>query len=97
MKEFGYELLPVNGFALLTVPDIDGHGRMYLADFRDSQVLIFKPSGNFLGFSKEKGIRLCRGPMSMVNGIWVVQEDKSAVESYKDIRLTPELLDFVSI
>ena len=97
MKAFDYDLLPREGLALLTVPEIDGTGEMYLADFRDQRVLVFKPTGHFLGFSKERGIRLCKGPASMIDGMWTAVEDVEAARRFPDVRLEVDSMDFVMI
>jgi len=97
MKVFSYDLLPDRGLAVLTAPDIDGSGPMYLADFRDSQVLIFKPSGHFLGFSRERGVLLCKGPLRMQDGLWTANPDEQANSSHTDVQLKAETLDFRAV
>ena len=97
VKPFDYNLLPKEGLALLTAPEIDGNSQMFLADFRDYQVLIHKPTGHFLGFSSQLGIRLCRGPKQMIDGMWIVQDDLHANQNHQNIQLTPEIMDFISI
>lgn len=94
MKEFELRLLPKTGCAVMTAPDIDGTGPMYLADFRDVQVLVYRPTGHFIGFSAIRGIRLCKGPLKMVEGIWTAREDEDAARSHVDVRLGQDLLDF---
>ena len=96
MKDFDYGLLPKDGLALLTAPDIDG-GPLYLADFRDSQVMTYKPTGHFLGFSAGLGIRLCKGPPRMTDGMWIVNDDLPANDKHRDVQLGPDVLDFVPI
>ena len=93
MKDFDASLLPDTGCAVLTVPEIGADGPMYLADFRDVHVLTYRPTGHFIGFSPERGLTLCKGPLRMVNGIWTATEDEAARKSHHDVRLGAELLD----
>ena len=97
MKDFDYRLLPDEGMVLMTAREIDGLSPMYLADFKDTQVLIYKPTGNFIGFSADLGLRLCKGPPKMVNGMWIVHDDPIANGNHKNVKLSSGFLDFVSI
>ena len=97
MKNFDYSILPQTGLAVMTSTDIDGQSPMSIADFRDTKVLVYKNTGHFIGFSKIKGIRLCRGPVFMTNGIVCAHEDIEISEKIKDVFLTADNLDFAYI
>jgi hypothetical protein len=97
MKDFDYRLLPETGMALMTARDIDGSSPMYLADFKDNQVLSYRPTGHFIGFSSQLGLRLCKGPPKMLNGMWIVHDDPVANEKHVDVKLASNLLDFIPI
>ncbi len=97
MKNFDYSLLPGNGLVVMTADEIDGISPMGIADFRDTKVLIYKKTGHYLGFSETRGIRLCKGPISMIDGILRAVEDISVSDKIKDIYLTVDLLDFAFI
>ncbi len=97
MKSFDYDLIPRGKFVALTSSSIDGQSPMSIADFRDNQILIFKPTGNYIGYSTETGIRLCKGPVTMENGIWIVLEDTDVDPKFNDSYLSEDLLDFEAI
>lgn len=78
----------------MTAPDIDGKGPMYVADFRDMNVLIYRPTGHFIGLSMRHGLCLCKGPLKLVDGVWVASPDEDAIRRHPEVGLTADLLDF---
>lgn len=97
MKPFDYSLLPQEGAAVLTVRELDGEGPMCLADFRDTQVLKYKPTGHYIGYVLDQGIRLCQGPLKMVNGLWVARVDEEANRKHQNVQLGLDNLDFLFV
>jgi hypothetical protein len=82
---------------LMTCEILSSRERMSIADFRDSQALKFKESGNWVGMSVNRGTRLGSGPLRMVDGVWICNEDHKACERYADLDLHPELLSLEMI
>jgi hypothetical protein len=78
------------GLALLTVPILSATGPMYLADFKDLRALAFKKTRNFIGLSRNRGVRLGGYPLNMVDGIWYVTEDLEA--KVQDLQISHEML-----
>lgn len=91
MRDFDLKLVPAEGLALMTAPDVDG-GPMYVADFRDSHALVYRATGHFVGFSRRKGLKLGRRPLRMVNGIWIMDEYSGDLRGHEHVELRPELL-----
>jgi len=77
---------------MVTVPDLEGLGDMYLADFKDSQALAFKKTNHFLGLSRNRGIRLGRHPLRMIDGVWYITEDPEAKMAIQDLQISHEAL-----
>lgn len=87
--------MPGNGVAvLLTMRDIVEQTPLCVADFRDTHALVFAKTGNFVGLTKHRGVRLCKRPLRMVDGIWYAQEDLDAQKVYRNMELRPEHLRF---
>ena len=66
---------------------------LMMADFRDSQTLVFKPTQQYIGFSKTRGILLGKRLARLINGIWYVEQGEIA-KQYKDFTLNPDDVDF---
>lgn len=82
---------------LMTCNILSPREKMKIADFRDSEALKFRKSGNWMGMSIDRGLRLGSGPLSMVNGVWFCNEDHKACNLYVDQELSPELLSLENI
>jgi hypothetical protein len=67
------------GLALVTTDDMEHGGQMYLADFKDTRALALSKTQQFLGLSRNRGIRLGGHPLQMIDGIWYITEDRSAM------------------
>ena len=80
------------GLALITVPVLPGTGEVYLADFRDNKALAYKKTGNFLGLSKTRGVRLGNYPLRMIDGIWYLIEDLEIAKTILDLQISHESL-----
>lgn len=80
-----------NSLVLLTADDIAAGIPMMMADFRDTQVLVFVKTGNFIGMAIDGSIRLGCRPPRMINGVWYSRED-TKVLNFSDVVLEPELL-----
>ena len=93
MREIDWDIVPNNGtLVLLTMQDIMNQARLYVTDFRDTHTLVFSKTGNFVGLTKDRGVRLGKRPLRMVNGIWYAVEDFDAQKVYKNMELCPEHL-----
>ena len=93
MKPIDWEVVPNDGTTvILTMNNITAHGDLFMADFRDTHVLMFSPTKNYIGLTKTRGIRLSKGPLQMTNGIWFGFEDLEVQGKYKNVELTPELV-----
>lgn len=83
------DFLPV-----LTTREIHDSAKLYIADFRDSQCLVFIKSGNYICFSKTLGMVFGKGTPILRNGIWVCQIDKNVPDQYRDFTLSCDSIDF---
>ena len=84
------------GLAVLTTDDPDG-GSLYLADFRDTHALILSETGNFLGLTESRGIRLGKHPLRMMDGVWYATEDAGAAARMPDLEVSPGMLELALI
>ena len=91
MKEISWEGVPEGLMILLTATDVGHAERMYAADFRDMTAAMHLPSGAFIGMTRDRGIRLGRRPR-LVNGTWVLEEDRKAQEAFPDKALSPDVI-----
>lgn len=90
-----WKLVPDDGIiVLLTMRDIVDKADLMIADFKDTHALIFKKTGNFVGLSKSRGVRLGKKPIRMISGIWYAFEDLEAQKKYRNVNLTADLLSF---
>jgi hypothetical protein len=97
MRQVEEDLIPLEGLAVLTCQRIDFRAPLFIADFRDQQILIFTPTGNPIGISIDRGMRLGRRPLQMRNGIWVMEEEEKIPEQYQDKELRAEDVAFSTI
>lgn len=88
MRDVSPELIPKGGMVLLTLRSLYMQASFLVADFRDQQAAIFKPTGSFLGLTADRGIRLGKRPPFMRNGIWLLHEDTDLKEEYANARIT---------
>lgn len=95
MKQFDPKIIGPGVCVCLTAKELDGRSPFQIADFRDMQVASFKPTGHYIGYSNESGIRMCNGPIKLVDGIWVASPDEKAAERFKDVKLSAENLIFM--
>ena len=94
VRQIDLPMLQENGsLILLTSRDIAEDSPLYVADFRDIQALVYVPTGNWLG-TDGSGIRLGKGPLEMIDGVWYMEEDLVMKEKHHNIQLSPELLSF---
>jgi len=93
VREINWGIVPDNGtIVLLTMQDVMEQTPLYIADFRDTHTLVFSKTGNFVGLTKSRGVRLGKRPLRMVDGIWYAHEDLDAQKVYKNMELRPEHL-----
>lgn len=92
-EKFDFSTLQDGELALMTVPDLgDPKARMQVADFRDVEALFLAEAKSWIGMSHRRGLRLGRGPMRMVEGVWICAEDVDAQRGREDLKLSPESL-----
>ncbi len=94
MRPVDYSLVTADkGLALITVPDLDEEGSVYLADFKDTHALAFQEW--FLGLGADGMVRLGGHPIRMTDGVWYITEDEAKsreqdiVVTREDLRLAP--------
>ena len=93
MREIDWSIVPDNGtLVLLTMRDVMKQTPLCITDFRDTHTLVFSKTGNFVGLTKSRGVRMGKRPLRMVNGIWYADEDLAAQKVYKNMELQPEHL-----
>jgi hypothetical protein len=92
VKIFDINIIPEKDLVLLTTREIDEKIPFQIADFRDHMALVYVSTGDFIGYSKYKGIRLGQNP-KMTNGIWILDENKIVSKIHADIKLNVKLLD----
>jgi len=93
MRPINWELIPEDaGLVLITTPVIPGDGSVFIADFKDTKALVYKKTGNFLGLSKTRGVRLGGYPLRMVDGVWYIEEDLEANKNIQDLQISHETL-----
>ena len=92
MKSIDWKLVPEKGnMVALTVPEITEDGDLYMADFKDVRILVFKKTGSYLGITKTRGIRLGKKQsLHMISGIWYVEEDLENQAKYENFTLSPD-------
>jgi len=94
------QLIDINKFpvnehmALITVPELSDTAVLYLADFRDTMALVYKPTNHFIGVTRSMQIRFAKRPFRMIGGIWFCDEDTENQLEHANIRLTTGLLSF---
>lgn len=92
-EKFDFSTLQDGELALMTVPGLDDpHMTMRVADFRDVQALFLPEAGRWVGMSHMRGLRLGRGPLRLVDGVWLCAEDLLAQKGREDFKLSPEAL-----
>lgn len=95
MREVDWDVVPETGkLPLCTVRDLQARATIYLADFRDIEVLIWKPTGSFIGLSRSRGMRFCSGPIEMMDGVWFGQENLRLQKHQRDVHVQVEFLEF---
>jgi hypothetical protein len=93
VREINGDVVPNNGtLVLLTMRDVVDRAPLYITDFRDTHTLVFSKTGNFVGLTKSRGVRLGKRPLRMVDGIWYAVEDFDAQKVYKNVELRAEHL-----
>lgn len=61
---------------------------MYLADFRDTTALAYQKTRHFLGLSRNRGIRLGKHPLRMIDGVWYLTEDPESLMQIQDLQIS---------
>jgi hypothetical protein len=80
--------LPDEKLVLMTVSNISDNEQMKIADFLDTQALVFVKNGCYVGMSYNRGLRFGKHPAFLINGIWYIDEDKNAQHGWNDIILS---------
>jgi hypothetical protein len=91
------ESLEEGQLALMTLKKIDPNERFFVADFNDIQAPIFTKTGSYFGWSSDRSVKFGKGPAKMINGIWIIEEDKDAIENYENLSVDPNLIEMIMI
>lgn len=92
-ESFDFSTLQDGELAVMTVPMLgDPKTVMQVADFRDLQALFLPEAQRWVGMSYRRGLRLGKGPVRMVDGVWICSEDLAAQKGREDLKLSPESL-----
>lgn len=82
--------LPDGQLVLMTVSSISDNEKLQIADFTDTQALVFAKNGCYIGMSRDRGLRFGKPPASLVDGIWLVDEDQKMQEGWGDTKLSSD-------
>jgi hypothetical protein len=93
---FDINIIPERNLVLLTAVEINKEIPFQIADFRDHMALTYVPTGDFIGYSRYKGIRLGRDP-KLSNGLWILEENENISKIHSDVKLEINSLDFKPI
>ncbi len=63
------------------------------ADFRDTSALVYVPTGNFIGISRQGTFLLGQNP-EMIHGLWYLTPHAKAISSNPNITLSKDNVDF---
>ncbi len=92
-ERFDFSTLQDGELALMTVPELGDPKRvMQVADFRDLEALYLTDAKRWVGMSYRRGLRLGRGPLRLVGGVWICSEDVEAQKGREDLKLSPDAL-----
>lgn len=91
------ESLEDGQLALMTLKTISQNAPFFVADFNDIQAPIFTKTGSYFGWSSDRSVKFGKGPAKMINGIWVIEEDKDAIKNYENLSVDPNLIEMVMI
>jgi hypothetical protein len=80
--------LPDGQLVLMTASSISSNEKLQVADFLDTQALVFSKSGCYVGMSRDRGLRFGKHPASLINGIWFIDEDEKAQKGWSDTKLS---------
>lgn len=95
--EYDWQSLPDGMLVLMTAPDLNDVTEMRIADFRDTQALVFNQTGNYVGMSRRSGLRFGRAPAIMKDGVWLVHEDSSSQSGWQNTQLSASTLSLAVI
>jgi hypothetical protein len=91
MRQIDWKLVPEHGrMVLLTIQDLVDEVPLMIADFRDTHALFHPKSGRFLGLTRNRGMRMGKSPIQMIDGIWYINEDDEIAEKFKDLEVKSE-------
>jgi hypothetical protein len=91
------ESLEEGQLALMTLKKIAPDEPFFVADFNDIQAPIFTKTGSYFGWSSDRSVKFGKGPAKMVNGIWVIEEDKDVIKNYENLSVDPSQIEMVMI
>lgn len=98
MKEVDWDIVPTGEtMILLTAGGLEPNGLLFMADFKDTMALKFTPTGNYIGLTRNRGMRLGKGPKFMRNGVWFIYEDFEAQKRYTECELDMSLVTLENI
>ena len=90
-------LLKNDQLILMTLKNISQNAPFFVADFNDIQAPVFIKTGNYIGWSVDGILKFGKGPAKMMNGTWIIEEDKNISEEYTNLKIDPILIEMVII
>lgn len=63
--------------SLLTSEEISKNCKIMAADFRDTHALFHDGVGRFIGYNRDGVMKFGKKPLSLVNGLWFLEEDNN--------------------
>ena len=91
------ESLEEGQLILMTVKKIAPNEPFFVADFNDIQAPIFTKTYSYFGWSSDGSVKFGKGPANMINGTWIIQEDKDAIKNYENLSVDPNLVEMIMI
>lgn len=90
LEDVDWSALGEGFLVMLTISEVSPGRKMQAADFKDMEALMFSRTRSWIGIHPERGARLGKGPVKMVDGVWHCHEDLEAQKGYEDAKAGPE-------
>lgn len=71
--------------ALCTSEFVGISSNIMWADFRDTHALFYPKAGRFIGYNQDGVMLLGKKDLSLVNGVWIAEEDLNLMSKFPDI------------
>lgn len=93
MRQIELDMMLEDKLILLTSHNLIDSSILMAADFRDMQAVRFNLTGSWVGMGVH-GVRIGTDQLEMINGIWYTTDDEELNETYKNTRLSSDVLSF---